>query len=447
MVTNTVIKAYHVVSKEIIALATMATNRKLGMISQHEYCPAVAVMNGIDLSDYFLDKSSYNPVVYIHKRYLPKESNANNTEKTINVLEKQDKSHRTYIINKDSCKSNINERDPLIEQTIKFAKDIIPLTIPVNTDLSENPVYYTIKSSKKTKRKHEPCAHKSNYIKNAKNKEKLKHEMESQHNIKRNKVSVEDSLSRSSQNNTIDDTNENRSFCCSSETSDQKHLKELHENENKNKRRHIRKIVPSETFEAFASEYISTNDSNIKIHLMNEEEKHMLCESISGPIVKSIKEILLEHNNQSETRRDIICAHKSIENQSNKLDNILEKLTHIENKIDKFTEDYCNRPECHKTTIKTSKLEEIGKDIMNMKDILSSEEELAQVDFLTKRRVKTASVTSMNVKDKYETEDDFSKGENIPEHYKASTSKIEIIPERPNRIPARFCWTDTVRKN
>lgn len=417
-------------------------NAKKGFFPEHS---ATAIMNGIDLSDYFLDKSSCNPVVYIHKRYLPKENDAKTTEKTINESERHGKSQHTYIINNDCCKGRIYEKDPLIEQTVKFAKDIIPLTIPATTDILDNPVYYTIKSSKKTKRKHEPCEHKPINIKNAKNKEKLKYEMESQHSMKRNKSTNQDCLSRSSQNNTIDDTIENQSFCCSSEASDQKHLKELREI--KNEKREVRKIIPSDTFEAFASEYMNANDSRIKIHLMDEKEKQLLCESISGPIVKSIKETLLEHNNKCETKRDIICVRKTIENQCSKLDNILEKLTRIESKIDKFTEDHNNRHDNYNKTIKTSKLEEIGQDILNVKEILSSEEELAQVDFLPKRRAKTASVTSMSVKDKYETKDDFSKGENIPEHYKATTSKIEMIPERPNRIPARFCWTDTVRKS
>ncbi|XP_064073878.1 uncharacterized protein LOC135193802 [Vanessa tameamea] len=355
------------------------------------------------------------------------------------------KCQHTYKIYDESCTTKIEEKDILLEQTIKFAKDIIPLTIPPSTNTISNPVYYTVKSSKQTKRKHGSCEHKPKHADVKLNEVKLKRETGVKQERKRAKGRNVDSSSRSSQNNTIDDTNENHSLCCSlSEISDQKHLKESHER--KSRRKDIRKIIPSDTFEAVATEYINTNDSNIKIHLMNEKEKQLLCDSISAPVAKTMKELFLDLNVQSDVRDDIFHVHKLIETQSNKLDSVLEKLTRIENKIDNITKDQKTGRDDNFKTLKTSKLEEIGKDILNVKENFSSEEELAQVELLMKKTGKTSSVTSMATKDKDGTEDDFSKGENVPEYYKASTSQVIIKPERPNRIPARFCWTDTIKK-
>ncbi|CAH0724213.1 unnamed protein product, partial [Brenthis ino] len=412
--------------------------------------PASINIDGVNFSDYILDKNSHNPFVFIHKKCFNK-NKKKATSETINLKETNDKTqqydyeklcancYKTKDIN------DLDEKDPVLQQTIKFAKDIIPLTIPAST--STDPAYYTIKSKKTSKRKHEACERNLNSNKDAKiDKGKSKAaENIKQDKLKRNKgtTSTEESFSRSFQDNTIDDVNENRSLSYSlSELSEHKHSKK--ECPNKNKKDAKQNIILAESFEAIATEYMNvSSDANIKMHLMNEKDKTLLCENISSPVVKAVKECFLDFNNENQEIKDIF---KAIQNQAIKLDNIYEKLSDIDNKLENITNKQNLKEEGTFQEIKFSKLEEIGRDIINVKEYLSSEEELAYVD-LKNRNTRTTSLTTvLNPKDlsKADKCDSLARGENVSENFTATQLGIQL--ERPNRIPARFCWTDSTKK-
>ncbi|XP_034835305.1 uncharacterized protein [Maniola hyperantus] len=411
---------------------------------------------GIDLSDYYVEKNSHNPLVYIHKKYLTKNDagpylERRNTNQNINDKCQQfdydrlhTETHKTKVITSEY-------KDPLVDQTIKFAKDIIPITIPPSTNLAK-PCCYAVKSCKKIKRKHEPQEYTSNIkqpidAKFDKEKSKLTLNLK-QRKCNKNKDSLSTtSATHFSENNTIDDINENQSLSYSlSELSEEKPIKEVCIEKNNKNNLQNPKLVASESFEAIAAEYMNASaESKIKIHLMNEKDKLLFCENIRSPVLKAIKECY-ELNNQNHLNSEIKNVNKTIQCHATKIDNILEKLACIENKLDLLVKP---KESLKIEVIKASKLEELGQDIGGFKEE-SSEEELACVNFSTKSRSKHTPVSPMyNEKDAerdYQSVDDLARGENVPEYFKPSTSQLGIMPERSNRIPARFCWTDTVMK-
>ncbi|XP_050674473.1 uncharacterized protein LOC126971991 [Leptidea sinapis] len=221
--------------------------------------PIINGTNGVDLSNYIRDPNSYNPVVYIHKKYYPgynhKDSNA--IQKVKHTL---DKSIQANLKNKSrqiiTEIINDNHHDPVLEQTIKFAKDIIPLTIPPSEDDSQNSIKYTIKTCKKCRhlKRSKPPPHEKDVTIE---KEKSKKVCKSFVNLKfknKDSFSGKDSSNFSSQNNTLDDINENHSICCSlSEISEKKHLKR--DRRSKSKQSNMPNSV-----EALATENINTTN-------------------------------------------------------------------------------------------------------------------------------------------------------------------------------------------
>ncbi|CAH2227891.1 jg17416, partial [Pararge aegeria aegeria] len=309
------------------------------------FYPEIEENYGIDMSEYYIDKNSFNPIVYIHKKHLMKNSSESSYEKRTNS-HKHDKSQQFDYdrLNSKTYKTKVvtsEYTDPLVDETIKFAKDIIPITIPPSTNI-DNPCYYTVKAYKKTKRKHEP----QEYIECPRNtmneKEKSKHTLNVKHRkCSRNKSSQSPtSVTHFSENNTIDDINENQSsFTYSfSEMSDDKQKKE--EFAEKNKKHNVKntKLVASESFEAIATEYInSLAESKSKVPLMNDKDKHSLCENIRSPVLKAIKERFDELINQNDRNTEMQNVNKVLRCHAKKLDNILEKLTSIENKLDSLS--------------------------------------------------------------------------------------------------------------
>lgn len=119
-------------------------------------------MNGINLADYFPSTRTYNSVVYVHKKFFndwkEKAPIADVSEKIENIepIPKEPKK----INKRDKLKSKVNydarninqtsvNNDEVLGQTIRFAKNIVPIVIPPSQDTS--PVYYTIKTSRKSR--------------------------------------------------------------------------------------------------------------------------------------------------------------------------------------------------------------------------------------------------------------------------------------------------------
>lgn len=518
-------------------------------------------INGINLDNYVAQQRSYNSVVYVHKKYLEeiksleqKAQEAKTKKEKINKKEKhQDKCQQFTSVSipdnrfkskttKISCNNNT-----VLDQTIKFAKDIVPLVIP--PDENKSNVYYTIKTTKKHKRKEKKRLDSSfERPELAQKREDPKKLIETFRKVKKESFSVHDSVSHSS-SNTLEGLNIDQSLCCTfSEVSEKKYYKK--DKHHSKKPRHEQKFTISESFEAVATENIG-GDARIKIHLMNEKDKHFLSETIKEPVLKAIRNCILELNNNN-TNAEFPAMQKYIKCNSQKLDNILDKLTFIENKLERFEnnlghqenkldiyeqklDSYKNKFDSHEikldshkaklyshemkinsheaklnshekkldsqlknqdsrsfqlnpnestsidetkrlyqerkldsqtkesasetiqdgegkralhtrlppSNVKSSTLEELAVDLIEMDEEYTSEEELHQ-EFLD-RRSKNNVVVELDSKTNNKNKMESLGGGEVPPSVKGNSMGTKL--ERPNRIPTRFCWTDTVRKN
>ncbi|XP_072942607.1 uncharacterized protein [Epargyreus clarus] len=413
---------------------------------------------GLNLDNYFPTKCSYDSVIYVHKKFLPeykskynKNHEAPETKRTLDKCQQFDSGN----LNTDAYKireavKNSSNKDPLMEQTIRFAQAIIPLTIPPSAN-GLPPPEYSIKTIKKARKK-SSCTHKNESAKDVTyDKEKHKHELD---NLKREKlkrhresISARETVS-SSQNNTLDDINENRTLSYTlSEMSEQKHHKEDRHCK-RNKRNEMQKVAVSESFEAVATEFMNTSsDTKIKIHLMNERDKNLFCENIQAPVIGALKECIVELNN--EHLKVLQNMQTSIAHQTKKIEAIYQKLTSFEEKFDLYTRDKTSTTytAASKTT-KASRLEELSADILQVKGVGSSdEEELGEVDLLD-RSVKESCFQVRKPIDKNDFErgnkkiENLGCGEDVPVQLRA---QLGVNPDKPNRVPTRFCWTDAGR--
>ncbi|CAB3229106.1 unnamed protein product [Arctia plantaginis] len=512
-------------------------------------------INGINFDNYIAQRRSYNSVVFVHKKYLEEPEPAE--EKVQKVKAKREKKHKqeknqdkcqqftsvsipdnrfkSVKTNKISCNNNT-----VLDQTIKFAKDIVPLIIPPDEDKSN--VFYTIKTSKKhTRKEKKPPASNLDHHQLAQEQQESKKLIETFRKVKKESFSVHESISHSS-SNTLEDLNIDQSLCCTfSEVSEKKyHKKDKHHSKTSS---HDQKFAISESFEAVATENIG-GDARIKIHLMNEKDKHFLSETIKEPVLKAIRNCILELNNNN-TNTELPAIQKYIKTNSQKLDNILDKLTSIERKLESYEinignqekqlnihehklNTHKNKFDSHEIKLdsheaklhsievkldsnenkfdsqitkrnahssqlnpnelksiddakrsnherkldsqskesareagqevadkraaqtklppsdaKSSTLEELGADLIEMDEEYTSEEELHQE--LLDRRSKSNVVIELAPKTSNKNRMESLGGGEVPPAVKGTSIGTKL--ERPNRIPARFCWTDTVRKN
>uniref|UniRef100_A0A2H1W303 SFRICE_002796 n=1 Tax=Spodoptera frugiperda TaxID=7108 RepID=A0A2H1W303_SPOFR len=414
-----------------------------------EWKPSVKEVNGINLANYFPHQRSYNSVVYIHKKYLD-EQNAPEVKKEKVKPKKERKSKHdkcqqfnseknTEISNNNrTYKISGNNNDSVLEHTIRFAKNIVPLVIPQSDE--KLPVYYTIKSSKKHKKREKKPQESFEHREQAYEKSEPKKVIETYRKVRKESFSVRESISSS---NTLDDLNINQSLTCTlSELSEKKFRKK--ETHSIKKSHNAPKITVSESFEAIATE--NQGDSKIKIQLMNDKDKNVLTESIKMPILSAIKECISElsnsqHNNEMTTMQRILKCNTS------KLDTILEKIARIEKRLEvcslekkvSLTDRKASSTVLTPSS-KPSALEQLEEDLVEDKEDYSSEEELHQE--MLDRRSKSA-VTELTPDEKSGIKDSSLGAGEVG--FKEPPI-VGIKPTRPNRIPARFCWTDTARK-
>lgn len=415
-----------------------------------EWKPSLKEINGVNLSNYFPQQRSYNSVVFIHKKYLkePRRSEIKREkikprkEKKIKCDKGQQFSSDIHTeVSKDRT-YKVNNNDTVLEQqTIRFAKNIVPLVIPPSDD--KLPVFYTIKTTKKHRKKDKKLQEPSfEHHEPAYERVEPKKVIETYRKVRKESFSVRESISHSS-SNTLDDLNINQSLCCTfSEVSEKKYHKK--EKSHVKKHNDRQKYIVSESFEALATE--NAGDSKIKIHLMNEKDKNFLSDSIKIPVLNAIRDCIAELNNNQNT--EITTVQKIVKCNTQKLDTILDKLTCIEKRLNAQVSDV-RVPENKVIPIvemqmpigKSSKLEELGEDLIEIKEDYSSEEELHQE--LLDRRSKSA-VIELVAEEKPEKKAETGAGEVIGSLKPGSS--VGIKPDRPNRIPARFCWTDAARK-
>ncbi|XP_063894208.1 uncharacterized protein LOC135117832 [Helicoverpa armigera] len=418
-----------------------------------EWQPPVKEINGVNLANYIPHQRSHNSIVFIHKRYFD-DNKHNEAKKEKNKPKKDlkqvkyDKSQQfnsdknTEVSNNNRTYKISNTNDSVLDHTIKFAKTLVPLVIPPSED--NLPVFYTIKSTKKHRKKEKkPQETSFEHPAPTYDRTEPKKVIETYRKVRKD-FSVKETASHCS-TNTLDDLNINQSLCCTfSEVSEKKY----HKKEKCHTKKHHdkQKFIVSESFEALATE--TPGDSKIKIHLMNEKDKNYLSDSIKTPILTAIRECISELSN-CNSDSGLTTVQKILKCNTSKLDTILERITCIEKRLDirdneKKTDLQAIEkkllPRIQMSRSKTSALEELEEDMTETKEDYSSEEELHQE--MLDRRSKSAVIELVS-EDRSEKKASSLGGGEVG-GMKEST--IGIKPDRPNRIPTRFCWTDAARK-
>lgn len=368
------------------------------------------------MNNYFPCQRTFDTVLYVHKRVL-KQDGADEETKIKQV--KAEKKTKDKIIN--TTKNYERKRnESVLEQTVRFAKHLAPIVIPPNEG-SITPVFYTVETCSKCRKKDKKpkdVQDDATYEKNTRKKI-----IETYRNERKNgrKHSIAESLSHSSQSSTLDDTNINQSLSCTISEQSDKRQKYTKNEVNTKRKRYKDKFVISESFEAVATEFAESDDTKIKVQLMNNLEKNTFCDSIKLPVLNAVRECISEFNN-IEVREEVKTVQRIVNCNTDKLDKILNRLTFIEKYLQNIEHTKVNT-KSPRQAAKASTLEQLGEDIDNEK---SYDEEYESV-----KRNKT--------KHEDNRMENMGCGEVV--HMRASTS-VAVKTDKPNRIPARFCWTD-----
>lgn len=350
----------------------------------------------------------------------------------------------------------------VLEQTMQFAKNIVPIVIPPTKD--QYPMYYAIKATKK-------CKKQTKVPENSEGTQDITYKKEKSRKVGtyrservgKESFSVKETISYSSRSDTLNEIHLDQSLCCSfSDASEQKHKKK-----GKKEKRDSQKFAVSESFEALASNYCNNGDTKIKVHLMNDTDKSLLADNIKMPILNAIKDCIIDINKR-EIDEVITTVHKFIKCNTQQLDNIMKKVTCVERKIDDYLikEIESDNPNPMLPTItlpptsvpnvqkfhkefklaKLSALERLEDDILEVNVNSEGEEEFLQsIDLTARKNVKSKSAVTQ-IKDKA-TECVDKKEENKSEIGCGETAIAAGMGARPNnRPPARYCWTGVARK-
>ncbi|XP_047996964.1 uncharacterized protein LOC125234667 [Leguminivora glycinivorella] len=262
-------------------------------------------INGINLENYYPSQRSCNSVSYIHKKFFSNTKEAvpevpdvgSNIENGDLKTRESVKKIKQKIFKQKSNKTNrdIEEtsvcNDEVLGQTIRFAKNIVPIVIPPNAN-DRSPVYYTIKTSRKSRLKNNksgdyPVTQDSKTYR--KQQEKKVIETFRKENYKSHTESFShESISRSSVENIVISQSLNST------------VSELSERKVRKTRRHEKRmnsshVAASESLEALATEILQTSgEAKIKIHLMDDTAKDLFYESVRIPVIEAIRESVAE---------------------------------------------------------------------------------------------------------------------------------------------------------
>lgn len=430
------------------------------------------------MTNYFPSERYFNSVVYIHKKFLkPKEKKEKDKDK---VSDKEKKPKKVKKTKADKCQqfaSDViraeipiyqdsgvrvgvknNTNNSVLEQTMQFAKNIIPIIIPPTKE--QLPVYYEVKATKKSKKQTKvPENFEGTQDITYKKEKSRKVETYRSERVGKESFSVKETISYSSRSDTLNELQLDPSLCCSfSDTSDQKHPKK-----GKKEKRYSQKLVVSESFEAFAAKYCNNSDTKIKLHLMNDTDKSLLADNIKTPILNAIKDCIKDINKR-EIDEVITTVYKFVKCNTQQLDSIMEKVTCVERKIDEYfvkekeqsnpklvlstaTIPSAGPDKCYKEIQqhKVSVLEKLEDDILEVNVNSEGEEEFLQsIDLTARRKLKSKSAVTQITNKAAECVE--RKEENMSEMGCGETVAGTGMGARPNKLPARYCWTGVARK-
>lgn len=431
----------------------MKTHRKRFAIKIYFTEPIPDEIGDINLDNYYLDHQTYNKSVFIHKKFLPKNKFNKKAyfdlgiNKNYAKPDMQEKSQQFDIgcdIQKESnekrkIRNNLHD-ETILAQTVKFAKDLAPKIIPPSREFSPTPVVYTIKTSKKRGKKISKCSspRENDSMPNV-------HKSKDTRYSKKDKICIsKEDVSQSTQDNTSEDLQTNQSSSLSLSEVFENKLNKTTRTHRKRKQEFESKMNISNTAEGIATAIDSTN--KIKIHIMNEEERNVFYECIRDPIVNTVKEYLNEIKNPSGIAAEIQIISQTLASNMEKLNYAINTLQNIERKItdcgDKKTRVIMSpKP----ISSKASRLEELAEDMPDVREVYDEDYEAA----CRKTMVTRSAVVAMSPKEYRASRipDNYDHGETGPVQVNVTYSQLESKQERPNRIPARFCWTDGNRNN
>ncbi|GBP63555.1 hypothetical protein EVAR_61295_1 [Eumeta japonica] len=415
-------------------------------------------------SNYYPATSSYNSVLYIHKRFLPEikerpceeltEEESLGKSKKQNTMGKQKikqikQFQRNKLKNRKHKGTSTSSQkigrsqdrissthDGVIEETIKFAKELIPCLMPPKKDESPSSIHYTIEVKKNKKKKKElKCDVNLKTLRRnvgCQVTSSSKKEFTAQKNSISDSANSRRTITQSPRSNCTDDVHLNQSLCCSLSEISARKVTQIYSTR-KEKTFHEKNIIHSDSFEALATALKGSGDAKLKVHLMSDAEKNDLIEHLRSPIVKSIKDYMTRAHLQRETTENKKIQN-AIDNNSQKIDSILQKLSNIEQKLDERT-----KIKMHKS-VKSEvqpKLEDLGQDLIEEEDY--EDPEMDTSNFVIRKAMSTGVVKSPLKED-----GDVYRLSNI----RSGEASSEIKPIRSNKLPARYCWTDAnVHKN
>ncbi|CAK1584221.1 unnamed protein product [Parnassius mnemosyne] len=423
--------------------------------------PAPAKIADINLDNYFLDHQFYNTDVYVHKKFLPKskinEKSRHEVKPPAGIVEQgkhdknqqceREKGMKKFYNEKKKIHASLHD-DSVIEQTVKFAKTIIPRVIPPSREYSPTPVFYTIKTSKKLGKKLSKLSSINNEHCEKFNKTTPKAVAKKADEEKVRVHSAMDACSHSSPDNTLDEFHINQSSNFSLSESSANDPNKISQNKRKREHDIRQKDNPSESLKAIATEVNTSNQVEIKISLMNDSEKSNFIESLKAPVINSFNEYLNELN--SPLSEELQGMKKILASNTQKLDYMVQILGDIENKIIRYSDKTTKIIMSPKTiSSKASRLEELAGDLTEIKEgTITDDEENYETDATKPMTTKSALVTMIpnhQNNGRENKNENVGYGDSVPIHLNAACSQLGVKPDRPNRIPARFCWTDTTK--
>jgi hypothetical protein len=430
-----------------------------------DFTPAAGGINEINLDDYFPNHRSYNSVVYYHKQFLDQQKAEKPKITKEEKTKMKKKGKKQSMVKHDKGQQYNNENAiheqlrfelletgryvSVLENTLRLNKKIIPIIIPTVNESSSEPLCYTVKT-KKLKRNDVKTKEHSVEKDATYNKEKARKMEQKKCKNKQHSCSPRDLFDPLSQN-TLDDIHLNINQSSTFSESSCKYRKREHDNEKVTN--NSCKYYVSNSFDALATESVGGNCNKIKIHLMTDGDKKEFIETFRNPIVNAIKECLRQYNNNNDVSTELKTMQNALKCNNQKLEKVLLKLTYLEEKLNSHAEKVVKpgtSPQMQ-FACKASKLEELDKDACEVKEEYSSEDNFVEDLEMRKRRITTRNKSVVvALDDKYGKDGNKKEGKGGGEvsgnlNASASISQLGAKPERPNRIPARFCWTDADR--
>lgn len=411
-------------------------------------------------------------MVYFHKKFLTKNSgstlkpddnkfyNVSTNIPSERVLDKKEvkgkhqkaeNNVKTHHTSKDKRK-HIQVNESILQQTMKFAKDIVPLVMPPSVDGSKE-AYYTVKSVKHKRTKNKD-KEKTDNIQNNDTKSCIE-TYRKDRCFKESSTVIEGTGRMSS----LQELKLSESLNCSlSEISNHNNKKKHHTHREQTTskaytQRNVTKLVASDSLQALAEgiNLSAASGNQIQLHVMTDQDKSLLTEGVRNAVIRAVNDCIEEISKCKGTPKELMSVQKTVKYNSDKLDHILDRLSNIEVGIAKAVKEQTYiKPIATETKVllrhkakeaNISTLEQLGEDILekNISECEDNVETFNSYDTNIIHKLEPVKIQTVKAKSEIGNQ---GCGEEIPMPGTSSTDQCDTRQERTNRIPTRYCWTD-----